>query len=262
MLPDDIQVSIRRHLAVPAFGIPNTSFTLGIQMYDPYQPPERQAATVETRMQNLTPVEESYLTGKPIAQVALTGIPAANATLTVSSTPLGGTTVALGAHTLTSTEAGSPNALLTFAASMVQAINNGNVPYTAALGPNTPGSTAVAPYASFTIASLTNQTFAISVVPVGVGAYPARQGVAVAMTQVLDNVPVSGLVPILDALEARIAGSSNFAAFMKTSALAFDPLEDVKRQRIYERFRLRLAEFIGVPVDPLGLFSGGGGAIV
>lgn len=236
---------------------------MGIQIYDPGQAPERQAGTVETRMQNLTPSEESYLTGHPVAQIALTGLPSPGATLAVSATPAGGAAIPLGSHTLSAPEYASPTALLAFSSAMVIAINNGNVPYIAAVGPNSPGSTAVAPYASFTIASLTNQTFTVAVTTAtGVGAYPARQGTAVAMTAVLDKVSVSGLVPILDALEARMAGSSNFAAFSKTKNVGFDPHEDFKRQRLYERYRRRLAEFIGVPVDPLGLFSGAGGAVV
>jgi len=104
---------------------------------------------------------------------------------------------------------------------MVQAINNGNVPYIAALGPNTQGSTAVAPFASFSVSSLTNQTFAITVTPVGVGAYPSKQGVAVAMAVTLNQTLISGLVPILDALEANIAASANFAAFSKTKNIGF-----------------------------------------
>ncbi len=257
MLDQRTQVSIRRHLGVPAYGIPNTSFTLGIQVYDPELPPERQAATVDARMQNLTPTEESYITGFPVAQIALTGLASAASSVAVTANQ-SGTSVPLGLYTLTAIDALSPLTLVVFAVQLVSTINNASIAFTAAMGPNTPGSIAVAPYASFTVASLTNNPFTISVNAQGVGAYPVMQGTSVAMSAKLDGIVVSGLVPILDALEARIAGSSNYAAYSKADVVSFDPLEDHKRQRVYERMRRRLAEFFGIGVDPLGLFSGRG----
>lgn len=259
MLTDAQLTDVRRHMGVPVAGIPNSNFTMGIRAYDPELPYYQQVGLLEFRLANLTPGEESVLTGAPLGQIVLGGVPTTGATITVTAA-----STQLASYEATADALAANEPLYAIAQGIVNAINAANAPnggnWVAATGPHSPGSPVFTPQAAFTLRSITTTPFSLSVQTSNdLSAVVAVQGTLPSPSATLrGNVTLYGLLPILNYLEGIIANASDYAAFRVADVVTFDRAELAKRAAVYGYWRRRLARFIGIRLNPTGPRSGNG----
>lgn len=243
--------AISRHLNVPVMGIANNSFSYGLAAYDPSVPYYSQPGALSERLLNLSPSEESVLTGLPIAEIVLTGQVLAGSSLGVSALAMTGSTempIDLGSYTPTPYDLTTIEPLFQITTNLALAINMTSSPYVATAGPHEAGGLRSASQASLTIQALTPVAFNVSLLPAALGAYVASQGTLPTVSQTFQEpsgnpVSVYGLVPICDYLESKIASASDVAQLASVQKVAFAQNEADKRLQVYNLYRLRLAQF-------------------
>jgi hypothetical protein len=211
--------------------------------------------SLEYKLNNLMPDEESRLLGIAFGGVALIGNPPQvgnQVTITLTATS-GGTPVPI---TVT---AGSTDTALT----LIQALANGVVQNTTL---SASGFNAVAPYGTGPFAQnaipipqlgVTNPNpFTITVSATGaVGATITSQGLLLPPSATVDSsktppTVLNGYLPILDWLEGAIASSTENLGSARADVYYWRLDEIEQRKKLYKMWKRYLSEFLGTPLNP------------
>lgn len=254
---------IRYHLDVPVAGMLDNQMALGLRWYT-------YVSLLEYRMNNLQAHEEADLTGASIGSVRIQGNPAAGDTITLA---VGGASVT---YTVTSADiaAQTPPNMTTFysiALNIAAEFTRLNSGYTASGGPaifrNAPD--ALPTYGEVIISSPTSAAFTITVSSTGgTYAFVSSQGTVPAFQFTFTSadgttqVPVYGLVPILDYLDMQILQAMDNYSFTEAGIVKFRQDETQIRELLYQRYKARLSSMMGVPIAPMGNPNDGGGLSV
>lgn len=239
------KVDIRRHLSVPAAGIPQSGYTSGLRTI-------LTVGQLEAYMNLLQAEEECVLTGYPYGQVNIFGTPAVGNTVTatVNSTPC--------VYTVTQADLNAGGlALQSIAGGLATKINIANLGIVAASGSITSGDVAPAAlpvYGQVTIVNQTTFTLTASAtgalgvsVPANGATYPHPN------TTNINGAPtLYGYIPILNYLEERLLQVDTFASFNATGEVKFSPIELYRRTDLYDSWRRKLGNFLSVGSDPAG----------
>lgn len=248
MLDEFTKIRIRTHLGVPVQGINVSGAALGYRFFE-----GSQVGLLEFRMNNLQPYEEATVTGFPIASISVAGrmVTGDAATITVNGTPITYTVLlADQAPVLTSTQTN-------VAASMAVAITNTVSGVTAAANPPiTNVAQGIFPsYATLIVRSLTSSALTVAASSTSsVAVHVVQQGAPIPMAYANQDTGTTyyGYVPILDYLQSQTLQADSFAAFDKADVVTFTRSELGKRVQLYDYWRQMLADYFGVPIDPMG----------
>lgn len=257
MLQENVKSRIRVHLGVPVLGLQNSGFALGYRFTNVM-------GLLEYRMNNLQPFEEAALTGVPTGAAILYGTPAAGNTVTLTVNALAPLTYTVtAADALATDPLGSvaQNLSIAIAASatyapIVRAAYAPSIkqPYTTSSGVNS----------TLILQSTSAATFTFTCAFSGATSFVSYlQGVLPqpSTTFTEDSVTATGYVAICDYLESKVATASDLMKFTKADVVNFNRDETGSRMGLYRLWRKRLAEFLGVPLYPMGAAGvhGGGG---
>ncbi len=261
-LTSESKVSVRRHLCYPVIGLITTSPAggalasgfIGYRFFQTY-------GRLEFKMNNLDPVEESILLGNAIGAVALIG-PQPNAGDTVSVTLSNGNIAS--PQTITATAPAPVNgvdARLTLCNLLASAAQLNPVLQAAGILAVTPFGTG--PYSqqaipvpqvafespvSFTITSSGSGALYPQITSHGTQLPPVASLASAASPNI--STPVYGYLPILDVLEGAYAAASGNLDTIQADVWKGRSNELGQRYSLYRMWQGRLADFLGVPLDP------------
>ncbi len=263
MLTERQKHDIRRHMGVPAQGIASTGFTMGYRYFT-------EAGMLEYRMINLQALEESTLTGNPYGQISIFGVPTVGdvLTVTVNSTPVNYTvTSADVAATFPGLTTSGP--LYAVAKNLATAINFANTGIFCAAGPPTSDQAPYQPsgFSTLNFIALNATTFTLAVSQTGnhTGLMVVTNGNVFPTPTVTYDDPESGtattlygMLPILNYLEGTRFSATQNLDVSKADVVTLREDEPQARYALYMMARQDLANFMGVPLFPIGRFGGGG----
>jgi hypothetical protein len=274
MLSAGTKADIRRHMGVPVAGINAGGVQLGYR-YD------TKVGDLEYRMINLQPYEEATITGQPIGSIQITGMPAIGDPISITMTPPSGSPVVV-SYAVTNQDLlaieNTPGflnngPLYSVAQNIARAINLNPSPFMAAANP--PVDISAAPgygptYAEVLLQAIADPSFTIAASATGeTGAIVTNQGDSIYPQSTFSDYPggptlLAGFVPILNYLDSNVSSRANaFLSFTQADVVTFRPDEIGRRDDLYERMRQKLADYLGVPLFPVGQpISGRGGGSV
>lgn len=245
------KIDCRRHLSVPAAGIPQSGYTAGLRSI-------LTVGQLEAYMDLLQAEEECVLTGYPYGQVNIFGAPQVGNTVTatINSTPV--------IYTVQASDVSNGQSLNAIAGGLATKINIANLGIYAASGSITSGDVVPAAlpiYGQVTIVNQTTFTLSASAtgqlgtsVPANGSVYPHPNTVNIQGAPTL-----YGYIPILNYLEERILQQDTFASFSATGEVKFNPYELYRRIETYDVWRKKLGNFLSVGPDPAGKNGMGSG---
>lgn len=251
-LSQQSKIDCRRHLCVPAAGIPQSGYTAGLRTI-------LTVGQLEAYMNLLQAEEECVLSGYPYGQVNIFGsnpVAGNTVTATINSTPV--------VYTVQASDVANGQPLNSIAGGLANAISIANLGIYAASGSITSGDVAPAAlpiYGQVTIVNATTFTLTASAtgalgvsVPANGSTYPHPN------TLNIQGAPaLYGYIPILNYLEERLLQLDVFASFSATGEVKFNPLELYRRIELYDEWRRKLGNFLSVGPNPAGRNGMGSG---
>lgn len=262
MLQESTKQRIRVHMGVPVLGVQNSGFSLGYRFTNVM-------GLLEYRMINMQPFEEASITGVPAAMAMVgPGTPVAGDTLTLTVNALAPIT-----YTVTSQDVLSTDPLGTVSQNFANQINanstlNSTVVATFAPSKTQPAFNTVAPNATLILQALSATVFTISCSFSGHTNFVAyMQGTLPAPYSTFqeDGLTLHGYVPICDYLQGKTASASDLLKFAQADVTKFRPDELGARAAVYKYWCKQLAQFLGIPLNPMppvGNFGGGNTGLV
>jgi len=265
MLNQTDKSDIRRHLKYPALNRGNPGqpfFARELWSLDQH------STFLEQRMDLMMPTDEARLTGKIVGAIGFVGAePIDGATYSVTFTSL--TLLPLGPVTIGPITAGPKDTKLTMAAKLPQLIALNNILASAQMtagGPFGPGLgqlTIEKPEVEF----MAPKEFTITLTFAGMAIFVDQQGIHVdpqvnfggescgfGLNELDVDTTTYGYLPILNALENAIGGSSSRAHISKAEGFVKSD-EFRERTKLYDLYRAKLANFLGVPFGPMGAYN-------
>ena len=269
---------IRRHLKYPVVGLFRTS-PLGVGFASGFIGFRftQVSGLLEYRLNNLMPDEEARIVGSAYGSVVLQGIPVAGDVVTITITQLPAVTTQTMSYTVTALDnlvtitqglvnkilqnilllqnqfqAVSPEGIGPFAQFSPQLANPNLINSGLLFG--TPALQVTNPNPFQITVSVANQIMST------LGAFIEVDGSMLSPSSVLD--PTTGLtyfgyVPILNFLEGSVGASVDDLDTRKADVWTSRPDEVEEKVRLYNYWSMLLADFMGVPINPM---SGGGGS--
>lgn len=267
ILPENYKSRMRVHMGIPVLGVQNSGFALGYRFTNII-------GLFEYRCNNLQPYEVAELIGLPTASNILGGTAVrVGDQIAIIVTPTGGAPIS-STYTVTPEDLTGLNpygqvdpfyTVATNAAALVTkntgALVIGTSQPTVTWPQTTPG---VGPPQWQMAYSAQNPsvTFTISLATTGaLYAYPLTQGVQPnpVITFAEDQVTASGYIAICNYLEQRVALTSDIIKFTKADVVNIRQDEMEARAALYDYWRQRLADVMGVPLYPVEAASNFGG---
>ena len=252
--PDKMRARI--HMGVPVLGVQDSGVSLGYRFANVM-------GTFEGRMNKLQPHEYARLTGTPTAAVAIMGSAAVGNTITLTVGVLSPFV-----YTVTSGDASNSDPVLSALTNCAGQFNqlNGSQ-YIATQQPSVvfPTTTIGAGPREWQLAFVSTGTAAFTVsiaVTGGLSAYVALQGGIPKPTVTFndDAITCVGYLNICDYLEGKTAQASDLIKYSKADVVDFRRDEMQARNALYKMWRLRLADFFGIPLYPMPSIGQFGGA--
>lgn len=253
---DAQKVQVRRHLGYPVIGLMQQSpggmslgsSATGYRFFQAY-------GYMEWRLNNLQMSEEAALVGSATGGVSMAGSQP-NVGDTVSVTLSGGAIASPQTLTTPAFELAGSDGRLIFCQQLASLVSLNTVLQAAGVYAATPYGTG--PYAAAAVplpevAFVSPQPFTIAATGTGVIAPQiTSQGVYVFPYASLDGgtTTIYGYTPILNGLEAALAGASDNLDTTKADVWTARSNELGLRASLYAVWRGKLSEFLGVPVNP------------
>jgi len=239
-------------MGIPVVGLPATGSVLGWRY-------NQLVGQLEYRMNNLQPIEEAQLTGNPTAVVQVTGNPVIGDVVTavINGAPV--------SYTVQASDLAAPIPLQSIAQNWANAITTAGLGYLGNYGippKTTPGGGNYFYTGTLILTPTNGQPFTIATQNVGQTVpYVVQQGVAIPPSIVFAETGtlVNGYLGICDYLESRIALASDLVKYQKADVVNFRMNELAERDNIYTAWRQRLADFLGIPLYPMGAPPRSGG---